>query len=248
MKSFHAVLAFCLCALLAAASPALAGNTTPSTTVLTSSPDPSTVGQAVTLTATVTGQAGVPSGNVTFLDGMTPLGTVALNASGVATFTTAAFTAGTHTLSAQYAGNGTYLPSAGADTQTVNAAAGTTTALTVAPNPAPQGQPVTLTATVTSSSTPTGTVTFFDGATPIGTSNLNGSGVATLTTSTLAAGSHSITATYNGDASHSGSTSAPVALVVQIAAPASIPALSTLGLMLTALALFALAYRRRRTH
>ncbi|MDV9203065.1 Ig-like domain-containing protein, partial [Streptomyces sp. Wh19] len=54
--------------------------------------------------------------------------------------------------------------------------------------------------------TPTGTVDFFDGATLLGTGTLSG-GVATFTTSTLAIGTHPLTAVYNGDANFAGSTS-----------------------------------------
>jgi hypothetical protein len=52
----------------------------------------------------------------------------------------------------------------------------------------------------------TGTVTFRDGATSIGTGALNGAGVVTFTTSALAAGTHSITAAYGGDSVFTGST------------------------------------------
>ncbi|MFE2750328.1 Ig-like domain repeat protein, partial [Streptomyces scopuliridis] len=70
----------------------------------------------------------------------------------------------------------------------------TTTALTSAPDPSVFGEAKTLTATVTSSSgTPTGTVSFFDGATLLGTGTLSG-GVATFTTSALSVGSHPLTA------------------------------------------------------
>jgi hypothetical protein len=55
-------------------------------------------------------------------------------------------------------------------------------------------------ATVTAAGTPSGTVTFADGATPLGTVPLDSSGKASLTTTGLAIGSHSITATYSGDA------------------------------------------------
>ena len=65
---------------------------------------------------------------------------------------------------------------------------------------------LTLTATVASGvSTPTGTVSFLDGSTSIGTGTLS-SGVATLSVSTLAVGSHSITATYSGDANFNGAS------------------------------------------
>ena len=59
--------------------------------------------------------------------------------------------------------------------------------------------------------TPTGTATFFDGATQLGTPTaLNPSGVATLTTTALILGSHSITAKYNGDPNYGGSTSSDI--------------------------------------
>ncbi|MGB6742615.1 MAG: Ig-like domain repeat protein, partial [Terracidiphilus sp.] len=74
---------------------------------------------------------------------------------------------------------------------------------------------VTFTATVTSSvGTPTGTVTFLDGATPLGMGTLSG-GVATFATSSLAAGSHSITAAYGGDANFLGATSSALTQQVE---------------------------------
>jgi len=101
----------------------------------------------------------------------------------------------------------------------INTTVGSTaTALTSSPNPSSFGQAVTFTATVTShffKFQPTGTVTFSDGGTSIGNSPLNGSGVATLTTSTLAVGTHSMTATYNRDANFTASTSPVLQQVVQ---------------------------------
>src|SRR5262249_31298200 len=103
-------------------------------------------------------------------------------------------------------------------TQTVNANASTTT-LGSSANPSTFGASVTFTATVTGTgATPTGTVTFKDGATSLGTGTLNGSGQATVTISTLAAGSHSITAAYGGAATYAARTSSPLA---QTANPAS---------------------------
>ena len=57
--------------------------------------------------------------------------------------------------------------------------------------------------------TPGGTVTFADGATRLATVPLDGSGTATFTTSRISLGSHSITATYSGDADFLGVQSVP---------------------------------------
>lgn len=112
----------------------------------------------------------------------------------------------------------------------------TTTTLMSSTNPSTVGQPVTFTATITplNAPAPTGTVTFFDGVTNIGSGAVNGSGVATLTTSALASGSHSITATYSGDANYAGSTSMPV---VQVVNPAVVPTLDPRALFALLLAL-----------
>jgi len=73
-----------------------------------------------------------------------------------------------------------------------------------------------LTAKVTSAAgAPTGTVNFMDGSTSLGNGVLDPTGTATLNVSTLSAGSHSITAIYNGDSNFSGFTSAAVDETVQ---------------------------------
>jgi len=78
-------------------------------------------------------------------------------------------------------------------------------------NPSVSGQSVTFTATVTAKSpmgvTPSGTVTFEDGPSSLGTGTLDSSGQAMFTTSTLTVGSHSIAASYGGDKSFKDSTS-----------------------------------------
>jgi pseudomonalisin len=99
--------------------------------------------------------------------------------------------------------------------------AATTITLAISPaSPVNAGTSVTLTATVKPSSnstkTPSGTVTFTDAVIgKLGTGTLNTSGVATLTSSTLAGASYSITATYGGDTNFSGSTSSAVPYNVQ---------------------------------
>jgi len=93
------------------------------------------------------------------------------------------------------------------------------TALTVSPNPATAGANIALTAaTSATTGTPTGTITFLDGATTLGTAALSG-GAASFTVSTLAVGNHSLTASYSGATGFTASTSAAVALVVQSATP-----------------------------
>ncbi|WP_276208004.1 Ig-like domain-containing protein, partial [Streptomyces malaysiense] len=157
-------------------------------TVLTSAPDPSVFGQAKTLTATVSAVApggGTPAGTVSFFEGATLLGTGTLSG-GTATLTTSSLGVGTHPLTAVYQGNTSYLTSTSpVDSQTVTQAA-SATVLTSAPDPSVFGQGKILTATVSAvapgAGTPTGTVSFFEGATLLGTGTLSG-GTATLTTS-----------------------------------------------------------------
>jgi hypothetical protein len=78
------------------------------------------------------------------------------------------------------------------------------------------GQPVTLTAHVSSvtSGMPTGTVTIFDGGVVLGAIKTNVSGDATLTTTTLGAGTHSFIAVYSGDGNFTGSSSSPSSITV----------------------------------
>jgi len=95
----------------------------------------------------------------------------------------------------------------------------TTVALTSSANPAAYGQSVTFTATVTAvapaTGTPTGTVTFKDGSTVLGTGTLNSSGKTTFSTTTrLTAATHSITGVYGGDTNFTGSTSAVLSQTV----------------------------------
>jgi hypothetical protein len=189
---------------------------TPSTTTLTSTPNPSTVGQTVMFTATVTPASGpAPAGTVNFYHLTTLLGSATVSG-GVATFTTSALPLGTSHIHAVYVGSSEDARSTSAViAQVVNAPTHTTTALTSSPNPSTVGQAVTFKATVTavSAPVPTGTVSFYRGATLLGTETLV-NGVATLTTSTITAGSHSIAAHYSGSATDAVSESAVFTQVV----------------------------------
>jgi Bacterial Ig-like domain (group 3)/FG-GAP-like repeat/FG-GAP repeat len=105
----------------------------------------------------------------------------------------------------------------------LNSSADSTTANSSA-NPSVAGVPITLTATVSGSkvrgvtAAPTGTVTFFDGTTALGQPAPVNAGVAQLSVSSLSAGSHNITAQYNGDVNYLVSTSPVIVQVVKIAA------------------------------
>jgi hypothetical protein len=198
-----------------------AATTTATTTTLSASAVQITVGQPVVFSVAVTATAGAtPSGTVTLLDGSTSLGTSSLS-SGAVTFTIASLTAGTHSITAAYAGDSADTAStSNALSVQVNANAPqqttTTTTLTASPATAQSGQAITLTATVapaSGSSSPSGTVTFQDGSTAIGTAPL-ATGQAVIAVSTLSVGSHSIIAVYSGDAANLPSNSNPVTVTI----------------------------------
>ena len=180
------------------------------TTSLASSANPSTYGGSVTFTATVTSGA---TGTVTFKDGSTTLGTVSISGT-TASFSTSALTGGSHNITAVYGGDTNYAGStSSAVTQTVNRVS-TTTGLAGSTSPSALGDSVSFTATVTSGAT--GTVTFKDGSTTLGTVTISGT-TATFSTTALTAGTHSITAVYGGDTNYATSTSAAVSQTVAAA-------------------------------
>ncbi len=196
-----------------------------SKTSLSSSLNPSVYGQAITLTATVTPKSGsgTPTGSVTFYDGSTALGTATL-ASGKASLSTTVLPAGPQSVFAVYRGDSKYAPGdSPVLTQTVNRDS-TTTTVTSSTNPSVLGQKVTFTATVKAvapgSGTPTGTVTFYNGSTVLGTGSLSG-GIGTFTTSSLSVGTHSIKAVYSGNSDCQISTSAVLTQVVNESAGSS---------------------------
>jgi hypothetical protein len=173
-------------------------------TALEPNPNPTTYGQIVTLTATISPLAA--TGTVSFYSSTAALGKIGLN-SGIAKLSISTLPGGLDPLIAVYSGDGTYPKSTSPTvTQTVNRAS-TFTGLTSSPNPSNFGQTVTFAATV-SSTTATGTVTFYHGSTALGTSPVTG-GTGALPISTLPVGAHSITATYSGDGNYEGSTSPP---------------------------------------
>ena len=195
----------------------------PTTTTLTSSSNPSSFRQTVSFKATVASSSGTPTGTVTFSDGATTLGTGTLSTvSGaqVATYSTASLTVATHQISAVYTGDSTHKGSTSNTVNQVVNKATTTIAVTSNLNPSTYGQSVTFTATIAANSGfggCTGIVTFYDGSNPIDPGEEVLSNMATLTLSTLSAGSsQAITAVYGGDSNCNGSTSPALNQTVRV--------------------------------
>jgi parallel beta-helix repeat protein len=175
-------------------------------------------GQTVTLNALVSG-AIAPTGVVTFGDGGDVLGSDQVDGAGNASITVATLAVGSHAISARYGGDGATAPSTDTnDAAVVVSQAASSLALTASP-PVPQtGKSVTLTAHAAAvspgSGVPTGSVTFSDGGTTIGTDALDASGVATVVLPSASSGAHNVTATYSGDTDFIGSGSNGLTLTV----------------------------------
>jgi uncharacterized repeat protein (TIGR01451 family) len=190
----------------------------PTTARLTESSPTSVYGQPLTLTAAVTPAlgSGTVTGTVTFMDGATPIGTATL-VGGVATFSATTLAPGAHSITAVSSGDDFYLGSTSNPVSEAVGVASTSAAVKPDANPSALGRVVTLRATVSpvapSVAAPSGTVTFFDNGTPIGTATLIG-GIATLAAYVPPAGLHTLTASYPGDGDFFPSTSPGQALTV----------------------------------
>ncbi|HSW23358.1 MAG TPA: Ig-like domain-containing protein, partial [Burkholderiaceae bacterium] len=189
-------------------------NVTPASTTTTLTTSSAIVAATANLTLTAkvsgTGQAG---GLVSFYNGATVIGTAAISG-GVATLTVNNLPVGNASLSAAYAGDaGNTASTSAVVAETVTAANVTRTAVDASSTSATYGTSVTFTATISGAGTPGGTVTFYNGATAIGTASVS-SGQATLTIATLPVGTASVTASYSGDASHATSSAPAVAVAV----------------------------------
>ena len=192
-----------------------------STTVVTAAPATATISQNVTLTATVSGASGTPTGTVQFASNGIALDTPIALVNGVATQGASKFSpAGTFVITANYSGDSAFGPSTGTYSLVItnpNAIA-SNSMLTVTPSSATTLQTVTLTDMVTgANSTPTGTVQFTVDGTNRGTPvTILGKAyrVASLPGLSLAAGPHSVVATYSGDSIYAASTSNTVNVTV----------------------------------
>ena len=181
----------------------------PTIVTVASSADSTVVGQAVVFTVTISSSAPGETGTVQFVDNGFMIGSGTVSG-GQATFQTESLTLGAHPITAVYEGDDDFVGSSSTNTviQTINPAS-TSTEVTSSHDPGVVGQTVAYTATVAvdapGSGTPTGSVSFSDGGSPIPTCQ----GLAlppapplevTCSQAYGTNGGHSITATYSGDA------------------------------------------------
>jgi len=190
-------------------------NTAGAPNMIGSSSNPSVAGLSVNFTANVSairGVSAVPTGTVTFYDGNTALSGPVPLSSGAASFA-ASLNGGAHSITSHYSGDPNFFASTSVVLKQAVSLASSNSGLGSSLNPAFPQQSVTFTATVTDNQSgdslkPTGSVTFFDGSTALGSAPVNSNGVATLNSSSLAVGSHSISAHYSGDTNFSVSSAA----------------------------------------
>jgi hypothetical protein len=166
-----------------------------STTSVAFSPDSVTAGQAVTFSATVTGDIGAPTGTIRFFDGTVSLGSALLN-SGSASITTLSLAAGSHSITANYSGSSAYAGSQ-STALVVNVNPGPVRlSIASSANPSASGQVITFTATISGGAgTPAGTVRFLDDVSLLGSARLSSSS-ASSKTATLGVGTHPIKAVF----------------------------------------------------
>jgi sugar lactone lactonase YvrE len=189
-------------------------------------------GVPVTVTATLSGGNGVPTGSIGYsVDGETMSGAT-LSPGGQASFVlSGTLSVGQHDVVVSYAGDANYTESTPSASFTMTVNAVTTQTTLSAPSNATTGQSVALVATVvagaSSSPVTSGVVTFALGSTVIGAASLASNGEAILNTTMLPAGSDSITASYVASGNNAGSTSASSTVVVTSSSAATLAVVAT---------------------
>ncbi len=186
-------------------------------TGLTAQPGSTVWGQPVTFTADISARSpgsGVPAGTVEFKDGpgdIAGCSAQAVGADGTASCTTSALAVGSHRVTATYGGDPNFIGSTTSSALTLAVTKAGTSTAAGSDGAVMAGQPVVLTATATpvapGAGAPTGAVTFYQGATNLGTGQLNSSGQASLQVSGWGVGPHTVTASYGGDVDFNRSTS-----------------------------------------
>ncbi len=211
------------------------------TTLTLTAPSNANPNQNVTFTATVSSANGTPVGSVYFIDDVTgallnPGGSPI--SGGTATFSTTALPLGVNSVHAYFAGDSTLAgqtaniaaATSAEKTVTVTGSTPSTATVTAPTSSSTIGESVTFTATVAPTTppgpgVPTGTVTFLDGSSTLGTMPLS-NGTATFTTANLTLGTHSITVSYSGDANYLNATSSVDTFAVNPGAAISVSSAS----------------------
>jgi hypothetical protein len=154
----------------------------------------------VTFTAKVLSNAGIPFGGATFYDGTLPLGTCSLLGDGGCTYSTASLAVGAHSITVSYNANATFAAStSAASTVTINAAAaGLSPTYVVLGSTGGTGRTTIVAKVAASRGLPAGKVVFLDGGAILGTVMTDGSGMASLPLTALAAGTHHFSASFVG--------------------------------------------------
>lgn len=178
---------------------------------LTSATTSTTVGTAVEFSTTLSSNGVTPTGNVTLRDGTASLALQSVTATGTNSFDIFTLSVGVHTLTASYGGDSNNSPQTSAPLSITIQQAATTTSLLSSASPSIVGQTITLTAGVSSTAgNSTGSLSFMDGSTVLGSVPVGSNGSGVLTTTSLSFGAHSLTAVYSGDTNHTASHSAAI--------------------------------------
>ncbi len=187
---------------------------------LTVQPEPSAITKPFTMTLNIApfkAGIGTPTGNVTFSVDGNPVATSALAAlTATATYQSSTLGLGAHTISAAYNGDANFDPAYfTVQHQIIPILYPTSITLSASPTTLLASQTVSLRAKVSSAGqTPYGTVSFLDGATPLGAVQLDATSTAVFDTALLAPGMHKITAYFVGNQNFAAVTSSPVTITV----------------------------------
>jgi hypothetical protein len=189
------------------------------TTLLSLSASTVVAAKPLTLTATVNNAGVKATGNVTFTDGGTTLGTATLNAQAVAALTVSTLPVGSHNIVATYNGDTNYNVSSSTASPVTVTIGNTALTLNATPNRATAGDSVTLTPTLTTDGVlpANPSVTLLDNGVTLSTQTLNAQGTASFLTTTLAVGTHNITAQYGGNANNASAQSAAITVTIDAA-------------------------------
>jgi hypothetical protein len=180
-------------------------------------------GTVLTLTANISSASGPPIGGVTFFDGNTALGTLTLDSTGTAAFSTASLAVGKHSLTVQYAANGAYAGSvASAPGITVNAASSSlattrTQIVSITPLNGPGGSLATV--QVTGVPAQAGSISLLLDGQLAATAALAADGHAAIPLNLTGAGNHTVVASYAGSGLAAPSASPEFETTAYLAAP-----------------------------